>query len=459
VNSQIQITNSGTFPDSAKKNASSPLALIKTFGCQQNVSDSEKIKNILLKMGYNLTEQQNKADLIIFNTCAVREHAEDRVFGNLGELKNLKAKKPSLIIAVCGCMMEEKSVREKLKKSYPFVDLVFGTGVLEKIPLIFNSFFIKKKPVFYQKSSQNSFFEEINSFREDKTKAFVQIMSGCNNFCSYCIVPYVRGREQSREPHKIMEEINNLISEGYKEITLLGQNVNFYGNNLKKFVSFTQLLKNITKINGDYWIRFMTSHPKDITRELIDEIADNPKICKHIHLPLQSGSNKILEGMNRKYTKEKYLEIIEYAKQKVSDLFLTSDVIVGYPGETCEDFEKTLDLVKKVGFSSLFTFIYSKRPGTPAAQLPDPISHEQKANWMNELLKIQREISLNIHKNLVGRTLKVLVDKKTENGLYIGRTDGNLLVEIESHSQNLVGSFCNVRIKNYAVTLLKGELS
>ncbi|MDQ5983368.1 MAG: tRNA-2-methylthio-N(6)-dimethylallyladenosine synthase [Eubacteriales bacterium SKADARSKE-1] len=435
-----------------------PKALVRTYGCQQNFSDSEKIKGVLAELGFFFTGNEADADLILFNTCAIREHAEDRVFGNVGALKNIKMKNPSLIIALCGCMMEQEHIVKKIRTSFPFVDLVFGTHSISKIPELIYKILLKKQRVFENVVDEKVISEDLPVLRENKIKASVPIMYGCDNFCSYCVVPYVRGREKSREPSNILKEVSEIINSGYKEITLLGQNVNSYGKNLTQSINFSELLKRIDSIDGEYWIRFMTSHPKDASCDLIDTMATGKHICKHLHLPFQSGNNNILKKMNRHYTREKYLEIINYAKKKIPDISITSDVIVGFPGETYEEFCDTLSLIKEVGFSSLFTFIYSKREGTIAATLDDPIPYEEKSKWFSELLKVQTEIADNLYKNMIGKKERVLVeDKSSKDGIFIARTSGNIAVEIEDKN-NLIGQFVDVLILDAKRSYLTGKI-
>ncbi len=433
-----------------------PLAFVKTYGCQQNVSDGEKIKGILSLIGYEFTNIEEDADLIIFNTCAIREHAEDRVFGNIGALKYIKKKYPSTIIAMCGCMMEQKHIEDKIKTSFPFVDLVFGTNRLHKLPELLYTVVNSKSRVFECGLDDNKIIEGIPIRRDKRFKAWLPIMYGCDNFCSYCIVPYVRGRERSRRPEDILDEATKIINNGYKDITLLGQNVNSYGKNLDEDINFAQLLNRIDSIPGDYRIRFMTSHPKDATKELIDTISESEHICHHLHLPFQSGSNKILRLMNRKYTVDKYLNIINYAKSKMPDVSITSDIIVGFPGETYDDFCKTIELVEEVRFTSLFTFIYSPRIGTPAAEMNDPIPYEKKVKWFQELLKVQEGIAARNCRDMVGKTYRVLVEESKGNKL-MSRTGGNVIVEFEGAS-DLVGSFKNVKITEARNWILKGQM-
>ena len=437
-----------------------PMAMVHTYGCQQNVSDSEKLKGLLEKMGFSFTDNEDEADLIIFNTCAVREHAEDRVFGNVGALKNVKRRHPSLIIALCGCMMEQEHVANRIQKSFPFVNLVFGTHVIHKFPELLYKTITDSHRVFERgdDSEDKHIVEGIPVHRDGSTKAWLTVMYGCDNFCSYCVVPYVRGRERSRTPEAILKEFKELVKLGYKDITLLGQNVNSYGKNLDKPINFSQLLKMLDKVEGDYRIRFMTSHPKDATHELIDTIASSNHICHHLHLPFQSGNNRVLKEMNRKYTREQYLSLVEYAKEKIPDVSLTSDIIVGFPGETYEEFLDTVDLIKKIEFTSLFTFIYSPRVGTRAAKLPDPISHEEKSKWFTELCDVQEKIAAERCKSMVGTTQRVLIESKNDKtGLLSGRTDGNIIVDFSGNDSN-IGNFADVEITSARNWILKGKL-
>lgn len=434
-----------------------PKAFVHTYGCQQNVADSEKIKGMLLQMGCELTEEKEEADIILFNTCAVREHAEDRVFGNVGALKSLKRKKPSLLIALCGCMMEQEHIAEKIYKSFPYVGLVFGTHAIHRFPeLVYNAVTSGKRLV-SRGEDDGLIHEGIPVHRDGSFKGWLSIMYGCNNFCTYCIVPYVRGRERSRRPEIIIQEAKDMVRAGYKDITLLGQNVNSYGRGLDEEISFPRLLKKIADIEGDFRLGFMTSHPKDASKELIDVIAENPKISRHLHLPFQSGSDRILKLMNRRYTVEKYLEIVDYAKSRIPDLALTSDVIVGFPGETEEDFQMTLDLIRKVEFTSLFTFIYSPRVGTPAAKMEDPYTHEDKARRMGELLKLQEEISARRTASMVGRTYRVLIEEEAREGILNARTHGGVVVEVPGDS-SLIGSFGDAEITEARNFILRGKI-
>lgn len=442
-----------------------PLVFIKTYGCQQNVSDSEKYAGMLEKMGFKITQNKDIADAILFNTCAIRENAENKAFGNLGWIKNIKDNNPNLFVILCGCMTEQPLVIEKIKNKYSFVDLVFGTHSIYKFPELFYKTLLnrsqnaKKHSGIYISEKIDSIAENIPMKRDNPLKAFVSIMYGCNNFCSYCIVPYVRGRERSRSPSEVIKEFKNLVEAGYKDITLLGQNVNSYGKGLDENIDFADLLKKLDKIPGDYRIRFMTSHPKDASMKLFDTIAESKHIVHHIHLPVQCGSNRILKEMNRKYTKEDYYQIINYARSKIPDITFTSDIIVGFPGETYEEFLETLALIKKVKFSSLFTFIYSKREGTKAAKIEDNISKEEKTKWLLELLDVQKEISENLCKSMVGSEERVLAESYDEKRkAVLCRTDGNLLVEVNKEDKSIIGSFINVKIIDFRTETLIGKI-
>ena len=369
-----------------------PKAFVHTYGCQGNVADSEHIKGQLIEMGYSMTEELQSADIIIYNTCAIREHAEDRVFGNVGALKTLKKKNPNLVIGLCGCMMQQDHIAEKIKNSYPYVNLVFGTHALHKLPELLFKVFKTKKRVFSIEECDGVIAEGMPNERDSGENAWLPIMYGCDNFCSYCVVPYVRGRERSREADVVLKEAEALIKEGYKKITLLGQNVNSYGKSLENGINFSELVRRLDKIEGDYTFDFMTSHPKDCTKELIDVLASSKHFCGHLHLPVQSGNNRILKEMNRKYTREHYLDLVNYAKEKIPQVDITTDIIVGFPGETYEEFLDTVSLVKEVKYGSMFTFIYSKRKGTKAAGFPDGITKEEKTKWFMELLEVQEEI-------------------------------------------------------------------
>lgn len=431
-----------------------PTAFVHSFGCQQNVSDGERIKGSLMSIGFGLTDDENKADLILFNTCAVRETAEDRVWGHLGMLKTLKKKNPKLIIAVCGCMMQQKANADKVRTSYPYVDLVFGTNAIHRIPRLMYQCLNKKGQIYYNNPT-SLVVEGLPVERDEGVKAYLPIMQGCDNYCSYCIVPYVRGREVSREPDNIIREAEEIISKGYKDITLLGQNVNSYGKGLESPVNFAALIKRLDTLPGDFWIRFMTSHPKDCSVELIDAIATSKHVARHIHLPVQSGSNRVLTAMNRRYTAEIYMELIEYARKRIPDVTFSSDIIVGFPGETEEDFEETLKLINEVKFNTLFTFIYSKRSGTPAASMQDKLAHSDKSARMQRLLDAQSAINSQINESMVGTTVKVLVEGpgKSARDALTGRTQNTTIVEF-SGKKDLIGKFVNVQIekaRNWAV--------
>lgn len=435
-----------------------PVAFVRTYGCQQNVADSEKIKGMLEEMGCALTEDKNEADIIIFNTCAVREHAEDRVFGNVGQLKELKKKRPSLLIGLCGCMMEQEHIAKKIQKSFPYVGLVFGTHVIHKFPELIYNAVTGGKRLIERGYDDGQVYENLPLHRDGSFKGWLPIMYGCDNFCTYCIVPHVRGRERSRRRNSVISEARSMVSAGYKDITLLGQNVNSYGKGLDEGVDFADLLQQVADIDGDFWVRFMTSHPKDASKKLIDTIAANDKICNHLHLPFQCGSNRVLKHMNRRYTREKYLEIANYAKSMIPDLSLTSDVIVGFPGETYEEFCETLELIKEVKFTSLFTFIYSPRVGTPAAKMPDPVSHEEKARWMGELLKLQESIAAERCAGMVGKTYRVLIEEQAREGVLNARTQNNIIVELQG-PQELIGSFCYAEITEARNWILRGKIT
>ena len=441
-----------------RKRGEKPLAFIRTYGCQQNVADSEKIKGMLSRSGFDFVDSPDEADFILFNTCAVREHAEDRVFGNVGALKNLKRKHPQILIALCGCMMEQEHVANRIYNSFPFVGLVFGTHSLHHFPELLYRALVDGGRVFERGNDDNQVYEGIPVRRDGNFKGWLPIMYGCNNFCTYCIVPYVRGRERSRDKNIILTEARQMIDLGYKDITLLGQNVNSYGKTLETPVSFANLLREIDSYDGDYWLRFMTSHPKDCSRDLIDAIAEGRHISKHLHLPFQSGSDRILKAMNRHYDRKKYLETIAYAKERIEDVSLTSDIIVGFPGETYEDFKQTLSLIREVEFTSLFTFIFSPRKGTPAEKLDDPVSAEEKSKWFRELLDVQEEIAAKRCSAMVGSRERVLIESvKEKTNELNARTSGNIIVELEG-DKSLIGTFQEVKITQARNWILKGEL-
>ena len=436
-----------------------PLAMVDTFGCQQNVADSQHIMGMLEAMGCGFTDRPEQADIVVLNTCAIRDHAEKRVYGNLGALTHTKKANPEQIICLCGCMAQRPEVAEKVRKSYRHVDLVFGPQAMWKFPELLWQVYTRRGRVFSVEDEPGTIAEGTPVVREGSIRAWVSIMYGCNNFCSYCIVPYVRGRERSREPEKILEEVRQLAQEGYKEITLLGQNVNSYGKGLEHPIDFADLLNLLCEVPGDYQIRFMTSHPKDASRKLIDTIAAQEHLCKHIHLPVQSGSDRLLKEMNRHYNVAQYMDLIRYAKEKIPGVTFSSDIIVGFPGETEEDFAATLDLIREVGYMQLFTFIYSKRAGTPAAKLPDPTTHAEKAARMDRLLKTQEEFAFAATAAMAGRTVRVLVEAAGRNeGTVNGRLDNNLVVEFKA-PESLIGQWADVHITGSRAALLVGELA
>ena len=434
-----------------------PTAFVHSFGCQQNVNDGEKILGVLVNAGYGRAAAPEEADLIIFNTCAVREHAEQRVFGNVGALKKLKEQNPRLMIAVCGCMAQQKQIVEKFKASYPFVDIVFGVNAIDNLPQLIAQRITGHKRVMQMPVERTEIVEEMPIQRGSSFRAWLPIMYGCDNFCTYCIVPYVRGRERSRKSADILAEFRGLLAEGYRDITLLGQNVNSYGKGLDEGLDFADLLALLDKEPGDYRIRFMTSHPKDATKKLIDTIAAGTHLSHHLHLPVQSGSNEILDKMNRRYTVESYLDLMDYAKERVPDMTYSSDIIVGFPGETEEDFEKTMELIRRVEYMQLFTFIYSKRSGTKAAEMPDATPHEEKAARIGKIVALQDEIVARLTQKLVGQVQRVLVESEGRTpGVLTGRLDNNMIVEFAPKAP--LGQFANVRITGAKGAVLKGEL-
>ena len=421
-------------------------ACIKTFGCQMNARDSEKLRGILELIGYELTENE-EADFVLYNTCTVRENANLKVYGRLGYLNGLKKKNPHMLISLCGCTMQEPEVIEKLKKSYRFVDLVFGTHNIYKFAELLTTAMESDRTVFDIWKDTDKIVEDLPAERTYPFKSGVNIMFGCNNFCSYCIVPYVRGRERSRRPEDILKEIRTLVADGVKEIMLLGQNVNSYGKNLEEPITFAQLLTEVEKIDGLERIRFMTSHPKDLSDELIQVMKHSKKICRHLHLPLQSGSTEILRRMNRRYTKEQYLALAEKLRREIPDLSLTTDIIVGFPGETEEDFQETLDVVRKVRYDSAFTFIYSKRTGTPAAAMENQIPEDVVKDRFNRLLTLVQDISREQSLRVQGQTLPVLVESVNEQDSHLvtGRLSNNLLVHFPG-DESLIGQLVDVHL-------------
>ena len=436
-----------------------PLAMVDTYGCQQNEADSEKIRGYLAEMGYGFTQDEFQADVIVVNTCAVREHAEMRVLGNVGALNHTKKNKPEQIIAVCGCMVQQQHMAEKIKKSYPVVDLVFGPHELWRFPELLEQVMTRHKRVFATEDSSGAVAEGIPLRRDGTVKAWLSIMYGCNNFCSYCIVPYVRGRERSRLPEDIVREARELVEQGYKDITLLGQNVNSYGKDLGLDVDFSDLIRMINDIPGEFLIRFMTSHPKDATEKLFKTMAECEKCAHQLHLPVQAGNDRILKVMNRGYTSEKYLAQVALARKYMPDLVLTTDIIVGFPNESEEEFEDTIKLVEQVRYDAMFTFIYSKRVGTPAASMPDPYTREDKQRHFDRLMEVSNRISAEKHREYEGKTLRVLVDGETGREEYnlSSRTNGGRLVHLKG-DKALIGRYIDVKITASNTWALYGEV-
>ena len=432
-----------------------PVAWVDTYGCQQNEADSERIRGMLSACGYGIGDTAEGADVVVMNTCAIREHAEQRVFGNLGALTHTKRRHPRQKIFLCGCMAGQDVVVQRVRNSYPHVDGCFNPHNLWRFPEILWQVLSGNGRVFAVEDSAGNLAEGIPVVRTNQLKAWVSVMYGCNNFCSYCIVPYVRGRERSRRPAEILDEVRGLIAQGYKEITLLGQNVNSYGKDLDLDVDFADLMAQIAQLDGDFILRFMTSHPKDASHKLFDTMAAYPKIAHQFHLPFQSGNDRILKEMNRHYDSAQYLSLIDYGRQKMPDLVFTSDVIVGFPGETAEEFEDTIRLIERVKFDALFTFIYSPRPGTPAAKMDDPTPKAEKNRRFDRLCDTQNRISLQKHQAYVGQTVRVLVDGE-ENGLLTARTGGGRLVRLPGE-RAWIGEFKNVTITGCTTWSLTGE--
>jgi tRNA-2-methylthio-N6-dimethylallyladenosine synthase len=432
---------------------------IMTFGCQMNAHDSEKLKGILEQIGYSETLKEEEADFVIYNTCCVRENAEQKVYGRLGHLKAIKRKNPNLLIAICGCMMQQEVVLNELKKSYRHIDIIFGTHNIYKLAELIETRLDSDETIIDIWDSHKDIVEDLPSIRKHLFKSCINIMYGCNNFCSYCIVPYVRGRERSRKAEDIINEVKNLVSDGVVEIMLLGQNVNSYGKNLDEPITFAKLLRKLQEIDGLKRIRFMTSHPKDLSDELIEAIRDCDKICNHLHLPFQSGSTKILDKMNRRYSKDKYLSLIDKIRAVRPDIALTTDIIVGFPGETEEDFLYTMDVVKKVKYDSAFTFIYSKRTGTPAATYENQISEDVIKDRFNRLLEVVNDISYEKSIEHKGKVYNVLVEEvnKQNDALVSGRLSDNHLVHFEG-DKSLIGKIVSVKIKEAKSFYLIGEL-
>lgn len=424
-----------------------PLSCVTTFGCQMNARDSEKLSGILQQVGYALTENEEDADFVIYNTCTVRDNANQRVYGRLGFLNSLKKKKPHMKIALCGCMMQEPSVIEKIQKSYRFVDLIFGTHNLFKFAQLLTTMFESDRMIIDIWKETDQIVEELPVTRKYFYKSGINIMFGCNNFCSYCIVPYVRGRERSRDPKEIIREIEHLVSDGVVEIMLLGQNVNSYGKTLEDPITFAQLLTEVEKIEGLQRIRFMTSHPKDLSDELIEVMKNSRKICRHLHLPVQAGSNRILKAMNRNYTKEQYLELVAKIRRAIPDISITTDLIVGFPGETLADVEETIDVVKQVQYDNAFTFIYSKRTGTPAAAMENQVPEEVVKEGFDKLLKVVQDTAKERARLLQGQTMEALVEEVNEHdpSLMTGRLSNNMLVHFPA-DPSLIGKLVMVSL-------------
>ena len=432
---------------------------IVTYGCQMNEEDSEKMSGMLKSMGYEKTENRDEASIIIFNTCCVRENAENRVYGNLGELKKVKKKNPNLVIGICGCMMQQEGMADKILKTFPYVDIIFGTHNAYKFPEYLNRVKTEGVQVKEILDKETKIVEGIPIDRESSIKAFVTIMYGCNNFCTYCVVPYVRGRERSRKSEDILNEIKDLVSKGYKEVTLLGQNVNSYGKGLEEDINFAELLRKVNEIEGLERIRFMSSHPKDLTEEVIMAVKECDKVCEQIHLPVQSGSDTILKVMNRHYTKEKYLSLINKIKEEIPECSITTDIIVGFPGESEEDIQDTIDLVKEVKYDSAFTFIYSRRNHTPADKMENQIPEDIKHERFNRLVEAVNENVIKGNKFYEGKTVEVLVEgtSKNDETKLMGRTRNGRLVNF-SGDTSLIGKLINVKIYRAQPFSLLGEI-
>ena len=434
----------------------SPTAYVETYGCQQNEADSERIRGMLAQCGYRMCDSAEGADAVVINTCAIRENANQRVFGNLGELTHTKRRHPEQKIFLCGCMAGQEVVSTKIKQSFPHVNGVFSTHHLWQFPEILYKVLTTGKRQFYIADEAGSIAEGLPVIRSNSLKGWVSIMYGCNNFCTYCIVPYVRGRERSRKPEDILAECKELVANGCKEITLLGQNVNSYGKDLSCSMDFADLLAEIAQLEGDFLIRFMTSHPRDASTKLFDTMAKYDKIAKQLHLPFQSGSSRVLKAMNRHYDRETYLEKVRYAKSVMPELVLTSDVIVGFPGETEEEFEETISLIEQVRYDALFTFIFSPRPGTPAAKMEDPTPKEEKSRRFDKLCAVQNRISDEIHAGYAGKTFRCLVDG-TDKEQLTARTEGGRLVRFAGEA-SLIGTYQNITVTGHNTWSLTGEL-
>lgn len=448
-----------TLLENLKEKDTKKSFFIQTFGCQMNEEDSEKLSGMLKRIGYTKTEAKEEASIILFNTCCVRENAENKVYGNLGLLKKLKKNNPDLVIGICGCMMQQKGMADKILKEFPYVDIIFGTHNSYKFPEYLNRVKtegVQVKEIF---DKETEIIEGIPVDRESSIKAFVTIMYGCNNFCTYCVVPYVRGRERSRKPEEIEKEIKELVAQGYKEITLLGQNVNSYGKGLEEEIDFAKLLRRINEIEGLERVRFMTSHPKDLTEDVIMAIKECDKLCEQIHLPVQSGSDEILKKMNRHYDREKYMSLIKKIKEEIPECSITTDIIVGFPGETEENFLDTLTLCEEVGYDSAFTFIYSRRNHTPADRMEDQVPDDVKHERFNRLVDVINKGVINRNKVYEGRTVEVLVEgpSKNDETKLMGRTRNGRLVNFPG-DVSMVGKLVNVHINRAQPFSLLGEI-
>ena len=438
--------------DVRERKGSAPKCYVHSFGCQQNVSDGEKLTGALMRAGFEPADSIDTASVIIFNTCAVRENAEDKVFSVIGDLKRFKQQHKGVILGVCGCMAQQPDSAERLMRTFGQVDLVFGTFAVGDLYAMLAGILKERRRILNIEEKYTDIDEDFVQYRTNRVSAFVPIMYGCNNFCTYCIVPYVRGRERSRRPEAVEDEVRELVAEGYKEIFLLGQNVNSYS------YGFPALLKRLDAIDGDFRIRFMSSHPKDATPELIDAIIDCEKVCKHLHLALQSGCDRVLKAMNRRYTAADYLKIVEYARSRLPGFSFSTDIIVGFPGETYAEFCETKELIKRIGFDNIYSFVYSRRTGTKAAELPDDISDKQKGLWLRELLLENRETSTALMKRFVGRTCRVLIDGKGKTeGTLTGKNDENIIVNVTG-DESLIGQFVNVKITDSMNWAVVGEI-
>lgn len=455
----IQLTR-----DKIKERYDSPKFYIETAGCQQNEADSERLTGIAVDLGYSVTNNKEDADLILLNTCAVREHAELRALSHTGHLKHLKEANPALVIGLCGCMVQQDHRKEDIKHKYPYVDFVFGTNMTFELPRLLYRVLTEKKRHFFIESYEDNpgeMIENVPVVRKSTKTAWVSIMYGCNNFCTYCVVPYVRGRERSREASAIINEVQTLVNNGYKDITLLGQNVNSYGKDLVDKPTFVSLLKALDEVEGDFVLRFMTSHPKDASYELFDHIANSKHVAPHFHLPMQSGSDRILKEMNRHYTREAYLDLCRYAKRVQPDISLTTDIIVGFPGETEEDFEETLSALEEIRFDSVFSFNYSPRKGTKAAEMPNQVDEEIKKERMGRLLALQQRISSENNQKLIGQKLRVIVegDSKSDASIWAGRTDQGKIIHFPKDGKALIpGQHVDVEVIRAEAYTIYGKL-